>query len=39
MPINLKKNSAIARGDFDHRFSTSGIDIFKWHDNKAVHFA
>lgn len=38
-PPNLIKDSEIARGDFDYRFSTSGIGIFKWHDNKAVHFA
>lgn len=39
MPQNLKKDSDIKRGDFDHRFSTSGIVIFKWKDNKAVYLA
>eukprot|EP00102_Acyrthosiphon_pisum_P027552 XP_016664762.1 PREDICTED: piggyBac transposable element-derived protein 3-like [Acyrthosiphon pisum] len=39
MPQNLKKDSDIKRGDFDHRFSTSGIVIFKWKDNKVVYLA
>lgn len=39
MPQNLKKDSDIARGKFDHRFSNSGIGIFKWKDNKAVYLA
>lgn len=39
MPLNLIKDSAIARGEFDHRFSISGIGVFKWRDNKPVHFA
>lgn len=38
IPPNLMKDSEIVRGDFDHRFSTSGIGIFKWRDNKAVLF-
>jgi len=32
MPQNLKKDSEIKRGDFDHRFSSSRIAIFKWKD-------
>jgi hypothetical protein len=39
MPLNLMKESAIARGDYDYRFSTFGIGVFKWRDNKTVHFA
>lgn len=39
MPQNLKKKSEIKRGDFDHRFSTSRIVIFKWKDNKVVYLA
>jgi len=39
MPNNLMKDSTIARGEYDCRFSTSGIDVFKWRDNKSVHFA
>lgn len=39
MPPNLMKDSAIARGEYDYRFSTSGIGVFKWRDNKTVHFA
>lgn len=39
MPQNLKKDSDIARGHFDHRYSNSGIGIFKWKDNKAVYLA
>lgn len=34
---NLKKDSDIEREDFDHRFSTSEIDVFKWKDNEAVY--
>ena len=37
MPQNFKKDSEIPRGEFDYRFSTSGIGIFKWKDNKVVH--
>ncbi|KAL4126378.1 hypothetical protein QTP88_010600 [Uroleucon formosanum] len=36
MPPNLMKDSAIARGEYDYRFSTSGIGVFKWRDNKTV---
>lgn len=39
IPPNLMKDSEIILGDFVHRFSTSGIGIFKWRDNKAVLFA
>ncbi|XP_016655726.1 piggyBac transposable element-derived protein 3-like [Acyrthosiphon pisum] len=39
MPQNFKKDSEIPRGEFDYRFSTSGIGIFKWKDNKVVHIA
>lgn len=34
MPSNLKKDSDIVRGDFDYRFSSSEIGIFKWKDNE-----
>ncbi|CAI6371557.1 unnamed protein product [Macrosiphum euphorbiae] len=37
MPQNFKKDSEIPRGEFDYQFSTSGIEIFKWKDNKVVH--
>jgi len=36
---NLKKDSDIKRGDFNHRFCTFGIVIFKWKDNKVVYLA
>lgn len=39
MPQNLKKDSDIERGDFDHRFSTSRIGVFKWKDSKVVYLA
>ncbi|XP_016659397.1 piggyBac transposable element-derived protein 3-like [Acyrthosiphon pisum] len=39
MPQKFKKDSEIPRGEFDYRFSTSGIGIFKWKDNKVVHIA
>lgn len=39
MPPNLKKDLDIVRGDFDHRFSSSGIGVFKCKDNKAVYLA
>lgn len=39
MSQNHKKDLDIKRGDFDHRFSTSGIVIFKWKDNKVVYLA
>lgn len=39
MPQNLKNDSDIKRGAFDHRFSTSGIAIFKWKDNKVLYLA
>lgn len=39
MPQNHKKDLDIKRGDFDHRFSTSGIVIFNWKDNKVVYLA
>ncbi|KAE9522328.1 hypothetical protein AGLY_017274 [Aphis glycines] len=37
MPNNLMKDSTIARGEYDSRFSTSSIGVFKWRDNKTVH--
>jgi hypothetical protein len=39
MPQNLKKDSDIVRGNFDSRFSNSGIGVFKWKDNNAVYLA
>lgn len=40
VPPNLMKDSAIARVNFDRHYSTFGNGvIFKWRDNKAVHFA
>lgn len=39
MPQNLKKDSELSRGQFDHRFSTSGTGIFKWKDNRTVYIA
>lgn len=39
MPQNLKKDSEIPLGEFDYKFSTSGIGIFKWKDSKVVHIA
>jgi len=35
MKQNFKKDSEIPRGEFDYRFSTSGIGIFKWKDKQS----
>nr|CAH7717483.1 unnamed protein product [Callosobruchus chinensis] len=35
---NLTPDKKLKRGDYDYRFSNLDIGIFKWKDNKAIHF-
>ena len=36
-PKNLISDEELNRGDFDYRFTSAGITVYKWRDSKPVH--
>lgn len=37
LPVGIKPDKSLERGEFDHRVSKEGILYVKWNDNKPVH--